>query len=307
MCVDDIAVCIATYNNDNGLLKCLSSVLKCIIPKGYKLTINIVDNHRQDVTELRNIIESHLILKDSILINLDIEVNKGIPFVRNRLVKMSALSKYIVFIDDDEYVSVHWLLELFASSWKGYDIVTGPVIPIVNSSVSKFKRRRYFFSSNYDKQYSMDVDRFYTGNVLIKTDVLLKINGPFDESMADTGGTDSLLSSSLVNLGYKIRYNVDAVVYEDVPESRLWVSWFLSRRFRNGYVAALMSRKSNKLIFKQCLAHLVSLLCKLLNFSELRFGKGPILALGHMFFILGAVSFTIGMRYNEYNPKQYRT
>ena len=64
----------------------------------------------------------------------------------------------------------------------------------------------------------------------------------FDESLANTGSTDYLLGKQLSTNGVKILFNKKALVFEDIPLTRISVAWYLLRRYRVGNVNSRIDR-----------------------------------------------------------------
>lgn len=233
-----ISVCIASYKNEKGLYKLLNKLACLVVPPDHRLLVNVVINESSISPEYNAIINEF----KSIDIKFETEPIKGIPFVRNRLVKMSFGSDYLVFIDDDEYPEKDWLLELISTTCQSNaDIVQGFVLPKFPSRVPEWAIESKIFSGPHYKD-GEQLSTFYTNNVLIKRSVFTSPQFVFDESLANTGSTDYLLGKQLSTNGVKILFNKKALVFEDIPLTRITVAWYLRRRYRVGNVNSRIDR-----------------------------------------------------------------
>ena len=233
-----ISVCIASYKNERGLSKLLNELAYLEIPTDHRLLINVVINESSISSEYNTIISKF----QSINIKFEAEPMKGIPFVRNRLVKMSFGSDYLIFIDDDEYPDKNWLRELIGSAnQSNVDIVQGFVLPSFPPGVPEWVTDSKIFSGPHYKD-GEHLNTFYTNNVLVKKSVFTSPHFVFDESLANTGSTDYLLGKQLSTNGVKILLNKKALVFEDIPLARISIAWYLRRRYRVGNVNSRIDR-----------------------------------------------------------------
>jgi succinoglycan biosynthesis protein ExoM len=304
-----ISICIATFNNPDGLLKLLYSINKITFEtfSQPKIEIIIVENGNQLY------VEEIIKLVDSSRYNfrLGVEPKKGIPFVRNKLVEMALDSHLIAWVDDDEWVTPTWLESLLSIYLKSKcAVVTGPVIGILPNVAPKWLQKSNFFVSPSLETGSL-VTTFYTGNALMETSIFKYDGIRFDERLALTGGSDSMLASVLNNKGVKFTWCQEAVVFEDIPEKRISLSWYLLRRYRIGNISALInsittSRKYTLSNVKMFIRYSYSFFG---NFI-LSIFKGKITlikSLGYLSSALGVLSHFFSVRYNEYNSKNYRS
>ena len=107
----NIAICIGTYKRPTYLEKLLISISDIRFQKVVdpKISIYIVDNDykctaKPIADKYKNILPYP--------IKYSVEMRRGIPYVRNKLVRLANQSDFIVFIDDDEIVTSRWLDEL---------------------------------------------------------------------------------------------------------------------------------------------------------------------------------------------------
>lgn len=167
------------------------------------------------------------------------EPRRGIPQARNRVVQEAADANFIAFIDDDEVPTPDWLNRLLhAQRTYSADVVSGPVLPVFPDEGMHWMARSGFFDRpRYPTGHA--TPHFATNNVLIRTAVLHAVDGPFDERLALTGGSDTMLARQLHQQGCTMVWADEAHVHEWVPASRLRPTWLLKRTFRGGLVASL--------------------------------------------------------------------
>ena len=73
-----------------------------------------------------------------------------------------------------------------------------------------------------------------TNNLLLDLAQLRTLGIRFDDRFGLTGGSDTLLTHTLVKRGAQIRWCDDAVMRETVPVERATRRWALRRTFRTG-------------------------------------------------------------------------
>lgn len=302
-----LAICIATCNRSFGLDNLLSSIndikfKKSVMPK---IRLLIVDNdHNKSALHIVEKWKNRFPFQ----INYANEQKRGIPFARNLLVKLSESDDFIVFVDDDECVKPIWLDELLYV-YNNYDAdgVMGPILPIYRQKPPEWLiKGKFHFSDRYAT--GALINFINTGNLLLNRRFLDKYrNSPFEERMAFTGGTDSLLGMKLRNDGVKIVWADDAIVEEIIPKERAKIKWLLQRRFRMGNTDPI-AFKYERIRFASCICIYKSLkifsigLIKIF-FSifegEASFAKG----LGYCCQGIGIIYGLLGFQFKEYNLK----
>ena len=143
----DIGICIATYNNNIGLFKLITYINKLHFKKNIKpnLSIYIVDNYLKSTLSLSTLKKRF----DNLNIEYEKEHKKGIPFARNKLIKMAIHNDYLTFIDDDEYPCEIWLDEyLTIIKEKEAEILTGPIIGMLPKEAKSWLKKSNFFDYN---------------------------------------------------------------------------------------------------------------------------------------------------------------
>jgi hypothetical protein len=86
----------------------------------------------------------------------------------------------------------------------------------------------------------VDVKRFSTSNVLIRTDLLRATRIRFDETLGPSGGSDTLFSRLISIAGYRMVWCNEAVVHHITPPARMTAHWLFRRALQHGYQATLI-------------------------------------------------------------------
>lgn len=228
-----VGICIATFRRPQGLKRILNSIAKLEFAecRNFEVAVFVVENDSTRASE--PVVES---CRDLLRWPLyyGIESSRGYSHVRNRLVEMATAEgmDYIAFIDDDEVAEPQWLDELlkYAQQTRA-EVVLGPVLshfeePVPSWLAAAFDRRRH------ENGHQVGARDFRTGNVLLRTDILRNVDGPFCHAFALTGGEDSHLGRTLERSGTKFVWADDAIVIESVPQSRANMSWVLKKSYQ---------------------------------------------------------------------------
>lgn len=239
----NIAICIATFKRPKGLNRVLKSI-QLLKLSNITTKIIIVDN---DIEKSAWDVVKNFTF--SLPIVYEVESQRGIPRVRNKLVKLSNDADFIAFIDDDEVAHTNWLYELVQVQYKyDADVITGPVTPKFESSPPQWALKGKFYERKKYKTGSI-IQYPRTGNVLIRKSMLDLIEGPFDERLALIGGEDTLLFYKLQQINAKCVWANDAIVEEFLPESRVRILWLFQRAYRLGNEALFIERYLGKPMF----------------------------------------------------------
>lgn len=237
-----VAVCALTYMRPRGLRRLLDSLVALDVPAGVETSIVIVDNdpERSAAETVATAVErtGH----DIGYVN---EPRRGISTARNAGVAAARDqgATYICFIDDDEWPEPDWLAELLDTRQRtGADVVTGPVLPVFEEEPPGWVVEGGFFER---PRYPHDSSLGYatTSSVLIDMSVLADRPEPFDVEFGMTGGSDTHLFAQLVDDGASIAWCDTAVVYEEIPASRVDTGWILRREYRRGQTLSRSLRR----------------------------------------------------------------
>lgn len=173
----------------------------------------------------------------------DVESTRGIPFGRNRAVRVAGSVDFVAFLDDDEVPDRRWLAELWAvQRATAADVVTGTVLPHFEQEPAAWVLEGRFFER---PRFATGTEITYarTSNVLIGSHVFPRGEArPFNEAMGLNGGDDTHFFMRARLAGHRIVWADDAIVVEDVPSTRVTVRWLLRREYRRGNTLSLCLR-----------------------------------------------------------------
>jgi hypothetical protein len=171
-----------------------------------------------------------------------LEPKMGYATVRNRALEVNPNGFNLVFIDDDETISLEWLINLrrghinFPTA-----ILAGPVEPL-NEHVYSYRRSTANrFSAN---QYGALMVKAPSCNLLIPNIVAKSELCYFDEFF-NRGGEDTDLTYRLTTSGFEIRWISDAKIYEIEDASRLSREWLAKRQVRDSLNHTLAYKRNH--------------------------------------------------------------
>jgi len=114
-----VTLIIPVYNSEKYIAKCLDSILKQTYTNYEILIVNdgSRDNSEQIICEYKNKYPEKIIFIE--------QENKGVSITRNESIK-KANGKYIMFIDNDDYIDSNYIETFINEAEKGdYDVVLG--------------------------------------------------------------------------------------------------------------------------------------------------------------------------------------
>jgi succinoglycan biosynthesis protein ExoM len=229
-----VTICIPTYKRTDLLDKLIQGILSCNISRTLisGLDIVVVDNDPAASAEatVRALVEK---CAEGINLQYSCYSVKGLANVRNELLRIAGMSDpdFIVFIDDDEFVTPDWLNELVGTIiLNKADLVMGPVISVFDEKVPEYISR-WIERPSHDNNSKMDFIR--SGNLIMRAKTLNEFNVRFDPRFNMTGGEDSYFGSVMLSKGASIYWAAKAIAYETVPSGRANIRW-LFKRYYNG-------------------------------------------------------------------------
>jgi succinoglycan biosynthesis protein ExoM len=258
--MNSITICIPTYKRPAMLRKLILSITESNLDESLIRDVNIivVDNDAGMTAEL-TVNELKSKFDSAVKIDYFIFPVKGLANVRNELLKraISVNPDFIVFADDDEYVSRDWLINLVRTiSLNNGDMAVGPVVSVVDPNVSKYISS-WFNRPNYPDNASINFAA--TNNLIIKTASLLKYNIWFDSRFNKTGGEDSYFGQQMLKKGAEIYWSARATVFETVPDNRANIKWLSNRYYNaaNKFAFILKIERRSVKIFKKTIISLI--------------------------------------------------
>jgi len=302
--MNKIIVCIPTYQRPELLKKLVISILECNIDRSLikDVSIIIVDNDAGKTAEpaVTGLKENNR--KDHEIAYYHLPL-KGLSNVRNELLQigMDRNPDFLVFVDDDEFVSQNWLNELVGTIVKNNgDMTMGPVISHVSKKIPEY------VSYWLERSGHTDNEKLYyirTGNLIIRAESLSEKKIRFDPRFNHTGGEDSYFGLQMLKKGATIYWASRAIVYETVPDERANISWIAMRYYNgaNKYSYILRIENNYSKIIKKLV---VSFLYIILGFFSLILIPFPIrkryLGILKLYEGWGGIKGLLGLRYNEY-------
>jgi succinoglycan biosynthesis protein ExoM len=228
-----IAVCIATYNRPEGLQRALEGVARQRLPPDLAagLTVLVVDNNpRGDARSLMEACGSRYPWRLAYVH----EPRKGVSHARNAALDNTDGADFIAFIDDDEVPESDWLWRLVELQRQyDADVVSGPVLPCYTQPPPAWLATgRFLDPVRYADGAAIDTT--YTGNVLFRRSLVMRLGIRFKLALTLIGGEDVDFFDHLRRSGVTLRYCNRALVYESVPPERMKLRWLLRRWFRTG-------------------------------------------------------------------------
>lgn len=289
-------VAVATYRRPGDLKRLLDS-LESIVSRD-DVEVLVVDN---DADSSARLVASEHALRP----RYEIEPVPGIASARNRaLDSFTEEFAAIVFIDDDEWVDLSWFDSLVDyASRTGADVVQGPVITVLPDEAPRWIRDGRFFQRHI-MATGTPLSSAATNNVLLTRRAWVSAGSPrFDQAFSTTGGSDFDLFWGIGKAGALMLYCAGAIVFEDVPQSRLSWAWLRRRYTRIGIGILNSRRKHNEPMFRFLAVRFGALIAGLtqLLFDVLR-GRGPHAgAVERIFKSWGVFVGLTGYRIHEYS------
>jgi succinoglycan biosynthesis protein ExoM len=161
------------------------------------------------------------------------EATPGIAAARNRALD-EARSELLVFIDDDERPTPHWLARLLAVQARYRSVaVVGPVVSRYETPPSRWVAAGGFFDRRR-MPTGTPVRVAATNNLLLDLDWVRRNGLRFDARFGLSGGSDDLFTRQLSARGGLMVWCDEAVVIDVVPASRVTRDWVLRRSYRIG-------------------------------------------------------------------------
>ena len=231
MPMDLITVCACTYRRPDQLEELLNSFKQLKTPPGTEVRVCIVDNDIDTSAEaVVNAFSGDLPFS----LKYVHEQQPGIPSARNRALAEACDSDFLVFVDDDETVDPHWLVELHkVAIATSAAFVQGPVDMTVEDPADSWWLDTIFFQQRIYPDRSVRKES-WSNNVMLNVSQIAPLDCQFDDQLRYDGGSDTLFFQDIVRKGGIGRYAAKARVFEIQPKSRLNWRWALQRQFRFG-------------------------------------------------------------------------
>ena len=228
---------------------------------------------------------------------------KGLSYVRNEIFRkaLECSPDYILCIDDDEYATTEWIIQLLLTITKNKcDIAMGPVIPEIEFPVSS--AISYWFKSPRIMN-DQELNKFDSGNFIICTKFLVKNNLEFDPRFNLTGAEDSYFGVMALKMGAKIYRAGGAIAYETISENRASLNWLIKRFYRGAltYSHILILEKKYLKIIKKLFVNVINIIAGIISLILLPFqSKYRYWGILKISESAGSFAGMAGIKYHEY-------
>lgn len=220
-----ISVCICTYRRPQLLLRLLKGLAHQETLGLFTYSIVVVDNDRLRSAEP---VVSAFVAESQVSVRYGVESRQNIALARNEAIE-NAAGELVAFIDDDEFPTQTWLLNLFMAleRYKA-DGVLGPVKPHFDVDPPKWVVKGKFYErSTYPTGLVIDWKKGRTGNVLLNRRIFTSDGELFRPEFRT--GEDQDFFRRMIEKGHVFIWCNEAVAYEVVPPIR-WKRTFMLRR-----------------------------------------------------------------------------
>ena len=237
-----VAVGVVTYRRPRALERSLASLrnLEGLDEGAELVAVIVVDN--DPAGSARDTVEAERPQFD-VPLRYAVESEPGIAAARNAVIDLASDCRLLAFIDDDEVATPGWLRRMVALQQRsGAELVAGPTVSVMPDNVPRWLEDGRQFERS--RRQTGSTFRFAgSGNLLLDLVGCAPLAPLFDLRYGILGGSDTHLFIRARNAGLGMLWCDEAVVFEDVPQSRTRLSWILKRAYRAGNTVALCERE----------------------------------------------------------------
>jgi len=258
-----ISVIIPTYNRAKFIGLTLESFAKQDYPEGF-FEIIVMNNNSTDST---NEVVNEMMRKYPIIRYFE-EPRQGVHYARNSAIKYAAGD--ILYYTDDDMIAERDLLKVITATFdldSKIATVSGRVLPKWESDPPLWMKKycsNGLLSLNFDEtpiNISNELIAIYScSQAILKSAFLLSGGFNPENTMGEwIGDGETGLALKLLNLGYKLAYNGNAIVHHMIPKSRTTQA-YLNKRYANqaNCDSYTIYRAENGLTNKQLKKHISS-------------------------------------------------
>jgi succinoglycan biosynthesis protein ExoM len=265
-----ICICVCTYRRPELLGRLLSHVADQEVDDAFDYSVVIVDNdHLGSARQTVDIWSK----RSEFSIRYYVEPEQNIALARNKAVE-NAKGDFVAFIDDDEYPSKDWLLNLH-NTFQTYQVdgVLGPVKPYFETEPPRWITRGHLCERESFPTGTIirNANSLRTGNVLLSSNIFNDADNWFDSAFGRTGGEDGDFFRRMLEKKKSFVWCNEAYVSEIVPPERFSRSYFILKAFLKGMAYA--NSKKLSLFSKDALISVIAIVLYTIAL--------PVLALRH--------------------------
>ena len=239
--METVSIVIPTLNRQKSLQRALTSVRAQSGVENASIEIIVVDNSRDE--SARAIVEAFD--GEGWPINYLSEPAPGVATARNTGVR-AAQGRWIAFLDDDEEARPDWIAEMLrVVRATRAQAVFGPVEARADEAGEIGGFAPYFSRAivRPDADDITDLSAYLgTNNSMFDRALCLSDGAPFEESLNEIGGEDSLLLERLTMRGFRFAWAANAGVVEWVPPRRLDWAYVCKRKFLSGQIRVFVQQ-----------------------------------------------------------------
>lgn len=257
-----ISVVICTYNRANNLDRLLTHIVRKVrIPKHAIFEFLVVNNNSQDDTQ--RIVSSYV---DVLPLRQVCELNQGLSYARNRAIKETTTSDWLIFIDDDVLLDVE-IFKAYLNEIKSgkVDYIGGRILlnwiqkkPIwlIDEDLSLINGVLGKFDKGTDTCVFSELNELPRGANFAVSRSLVKKIGEFDTQFGVVGdwpgrGEETEYFMRAKKQGFYGVYCGAALCYHDASVERLTTSYMLKHGFAKGRAEFLFGNKLSGGLFRQ--------------------------------------------------------
>jgi len=245
---DHICACICTYKRPTLLAKLLGELQTQVTNGLFTYSIVVVDNDYAHTA--KGTVEAYK-RKSVLSIDYYSEAEQNIALARNKAVD-NARGNFIAFIDDDEFPTSTWLLNLYKAYTKfNADGILGPVKPHFDGKPPNWLIKGKFCERKSHKTGTvLHWWQTRTGNVLFNKNIFEDKNNRFGPEFGRSGGEDiEFFKKIMISDGRVFIWCNEALVYETVPPERWEKSYYIKKFLRIGGLSGEKTRKTPDLMY----------------------------------------------------------
>jgi GT2 family glycosyltransferase len=237
--ISPISIAVSTKDRRDDLSRLLISINKLNYPE-HKIEIVVVEegDNSRPIDGIKYVFIPRL--------------DKGFGYTRNIAVSHCS-HELIAFVDDDCEVTPDWLNELLTSMDADTVGVTGGVMVKNCSIIGYCENLLGLPSGGISRIHSANkiphkTNELITCNAMIRKSAILDAGGFNEKETVRFGGEDSLLSHNLIQKGYKLQYNPNAIVYHKTKDNIKAILKWAIRMGRSRYIYNKIISKRNNII-----------------------------------------------------------
>jgi succinoglycan biosynthesis protein ExoM len=239
--VGQVAVCVCTYRRPFELERLLNAMSKMARPAGVQFVI--VDNDASNPKTRDMVHQFEKACRAPVTYVLEPE--PGLSAARNAAFQAARVAgaSTVALLDDDEWPSEEWLMQLVETYRStGAAVVGGPVYPVFEGGAPPPGKYRSFWSVGKG-QLRGSTHVYCTCNCLVDLAAVAFLGEqPFASAFNFTGGEDVVFFRRLHAAGIRMAWCDGAIAFEGISAERATFAWLRRRWYRLGNIGVRCER-----------------------------------------------------------------